>query len=82
MVAATSAKATTVQRIVHVQEVRDERPQVEVPPAVGKAQEDRAFRGVGPEHLVKDGLQAGERERYRAAPTAASRTTPGTHCSE
>jgi len=40
-----------------VNEVRDERPEIEVPSGVAQAEEDGAFRGVGAEDLVEDGLE-------------------------
>ena len=50
-----------------------------MPSAVGKAENDGAFRGIGPQHLVKDRLQEDTKSVKDA--TTASRTTPSTHCS-
>ena len=48
--------------IVHVQEMGNEIPQVEMPLAVGEAEKDGAFGRVGPENLVEDGLEEQDAE--------------------
>ena len=43
--------------IMDMQEMGDDASQVEVPPAIGKAEKDGAFGRVGPENLIEYRLQ-------------------------
>ena len=45
-----------------MQEMGNEMPQVKMPLALGKAQEDGAFGRIGPQNLVEDGLQQEDAE--------------------
>ena len=50
-----------------------------MPWAVGEAEENGAFGCVGSEDLVENGLEE-ENAKVSRTPTAASNSTPGTHC--
>lgn len=59
----------------------NDKAEIKVPWTLGKTEEDGAFRRIGTKDLVKNGLQE-EDAKVSSTPTAASSSTPGSHCSE